>query len=111
MLLDVDDLLSSSFSFSFSLSGGVTVSHLHITLSSACSSLTTVISSFSPSINLLFGIPLGLLSGSFSLGILLQMYSISILFTCSNHLSLASLVLSGKGQMHFLCTSGEQPDV
>ena len=45
-------------------------------------------SSFISSINLLFGLPLDLLSGSSNLIILLLIYSLSLLCTCPNHLSL-----------------------
>ncbi|KAF7644357.1 hypothetical protein LDENG_00223490, partial [Lucifuga dentata] len=53
-------------------------------------------SSFTTSINLLFGLPLGLLPGSSNLSILLPICSLSLLCTCPNHLSLASLTLSPK---------------
>ncbi|MEQ2270734.1 hypothetical protein XENORESO_010643 [Xenotaenia resolanae] len=51
-------------------------------------------SSFNPSIDLLLGLPLDLLPGSSSLSIFLPMYSLSLPFTCPNHLSPASLALS-----------------
>ncbi|KAF7644146.1 hypothetical protein LDENG_00020260, partial [Lucifuga dentata] len=57
-------------------------------------------SSFTTSINLLFGLPLGLLPGSSNLSILLPICSLSLLCTCPNHLSLASLTLSPK---HLTC--------
>nr|XP_057943069.1 uncharacterized protein LOC131138282 isoform X1 [Doryrhamphus excisus] len=65
---------------------------LHPTLSSTSVSLTptTLMSSLTTSINVLFGLPLRLLPGS----ILLPIYSLSVLWTCPNHLSLASLTLS-----------------
>ena len=68
---------------------------LHLTPSSKSSSLTTnnFKSSFSPSINLLFGLSLDLLIGSSNLVILLPIYSLSLLWTCPNHLSLVSLSL------------------
>ncbi|XP_068170159.1 MTOR-associated protein MEAK7 isoform X1 [Antennarius striatus] len=71
---------------------------LHLTLSSASSYLTptTFKSSLTTSINLLFGLLLGLLPGSSKLSILLPIYSLSPLWTCPNHLSLASLTLSPK---------------
>ncbi|XP_068182162.1 mitogen-activated protein kinase kinase kinase kinase 4 isoform X5 [Antennarius striatus] len=74
------------------------INSIHLTLSSASSSLTpaTSMSSFITSINLLFGLPLGLLPGSSKLSILLPIYSLSLLWTCPNHLSLASLTLSPK---------------
>ncbi|MED6262236.1 hypothetical protein ATANTOWER_016510 [Ataeniobius toweri] len=65
----------------------------HLILSSASSSLTptTFRSSSTPSMNLLFGLPLGLLPSSLSF--LLQMYSLSLLCTFPNHFSLRSLSL------------------
>lgn len=53
-------------------------------------------SSFTKSMNLLFGLPLGLLSGSMNLNILLPTQSLSLLWTCPNHLNLASLAWSPK---------------
>ncbi|MEQ2225418.1 hypothetical protein ILYODFUR_017239 [Ilyodon furcidens] len=54
---------------------------LHLTLSPGSSlTPTTFMSSFTPSINLLFGLPLGLLPGRSSLSILLPMDSLSLLF-------------------------------
>ncbi|KAF7643361.1 hypothetical protein LDENG_00240730, partial [Lucifuga dentata] len=62
------------FSFRLSLQGSPQqIICLHLTLSSASSSLTPTnfMSSFTTSINLLFGLPLGLLPGSSNLSILL----------------------------------------
>ncbi|KAF7643833.1 hypothetical protein LDENG_00232430, partial [Lucifuga dentata] len=62
------------FSFGLSLQGSPQrIICLHLTLSSASSSLTPTnfMSSFTTSINLLFGLPLGLLPGSSNLSILL----------------------------------------
>ncbi|XP_054648940.1 uncharacterized protein LOC129190355 [Dunckerocampus dactyliophorus] len=90
---------SSSFPLGFSLQGSPQqINCLNLTLSSASSSLTptTFMSSFTTSINLFFGLPLGLLPGSSKLSILLPIYSLSLLWTCPNHLSLASLTLSPK---------------
>ncbi|KAF7662886.1 hypothetical protein LDENG_00223950, partial [Lucifuga dentata] len=61
------------FSFRLSLQGSPQrIICLHLTLSSASSSLTPTnfMSSFTTSINLLFGLPLGLLPGSSNLSIL-----------------------------------------
>ncbi|KAF7645082.1 hypothetical protein LDENG_00210390 [Lucifuga dentata] len=91
------------FSFQLSLQGSPQrIICLHLTLSSASSSLTPTnfMSSFTTSINLLFGLPLGLLPGSSNLSILLPICSLSLLCTCPNHLSLASLTLSPK---HLTC--------
>ncbi|KAF7663340.1 hypothetical protein LDENG_00211810, partial [Lucifuga dentata] len=91
------------FSFRLSLQGSPQrIICLHLTLSSASSSLTPTnfMSSFTTSINLLFGLPLGLLPGSSNLSILLPICSLSLLCTCPNHLSLASLTLSPK---HLTC--------
>ncbi|KAF7653156.1 hypothetical protein LDENG_00086470, partial [Lucifuga dentata] len=91
------------FSFWLSLQGSPQrIICLHLTLSSASSSLTPTnfMSSFTTSINLLFGLPLGLLPGSSNLSILLPICSLSLLCTCPNHLSLASLTLSPK---HLTC--------
>ncbi|KAF7648307.1 hypothetical protein LDENG_00159280, partial [Lucifuga dentata] len=90
------------FSFQLSLQGSPHLICLHLTLSSASSSLTPTnfMSSFTTSINLLFGLPLGLLPGSSNLSILLPICSLSLLCTCPNHLSLASLTLSPK---HLTC--------
>ncbi|KAF7648837.1 hypothetical protein LDENG_00151040, partial [Lucifuga dentata] len=60
------------FSFRLSLQGSPQrIICLHLTLSSASSSLTPTnfMSSFTTSINLLFGLPLGLLPGSSNLSI------------------------------------------
>ncbi|MED6255453.1 hypothetical protein ATANTOWER_010042 [Ataeniobius toweri] len=67
-----------------------------LTLTSSFSALmpTAFMSSFTSSINLLFGFPHCLPPSSSSLSILLVMYLLFLLFTCPNHLSLASLALS-----------------
>lgn len=83
--------LISSSSWGLSLQGSPQRnSGLHITLSSASSSLTpvTFMFSFTTSINLLFG----LLPGSLKLRILLPISSLFLLWTCLNNLSLATVL-------------------
>jgi len=94
-------IVSSSFPFGCSIQGSPQC--LHLSLSSVSSSLTPTnfISSFTTPINLLFGLPQGLLPGGSNLSILLPIYSLSIVCTCPNHLSLASLTVSTK---HLTCT-------
>ncbi|MEQ2181330.1 hypothetical protein GOODEAATRI_010473 [Goodea atripinnis] len=72
------------------------VIYLHQNKSAASSSLTptTFMPSFTTSIYLLLSLPLGLLSGSSSLNILLSRDSLSLFCTCLNHLSQVSLALS-----------------
>ncbi|KAF7704815.1 hypothetical protein HF521_021887, partial [Silurus meridionalis] len=71
---------------------------LHTPLSSTSASFkpTTCMSSFTTSINLLFGLCLFLLPGGSILSILLLIYPMSLLCTCPNHLNLSSLNLSPK---------------
>ena len=61
---------------------------LHLTPSLSLTP-TNFMSSFTTSINLLFGLPLGLLPDSSNLITHLPIYSLSRLCTCPNHLSLA----------------------
>ena len=69
---------------------------LQLLLSSASSSftLTSAMSSFTTSINLLFGLPRFLFPGNSIFSILLPIYPSSFLSTCPYHLSLASRVFS-----------------
>ena len=87
------------FSFWLSLHGSPhRMIWLHLTLSSASSSLTPTkfTSSFTSAINLLFGPALDLLPGSSNPIIFLQIYPLSLLCTCLNHHGLAALTFSPK---------------
>ena len=70
--------------------------NLQLLLSSASSSFTSTsaMSSFTTSINLLFGLPRFLFPGNSIFSILLPIYPSSFLSTCPYHLSLASRVFS-----------------
>ena len=70
--------------------------NLQLLLSSASSSFTSTsaMSSFTTSINLLFGLPRFLFPSNSILSILLPIYPSSFLSTCPYHLSLASRVFS-----------------
>ncbi|KAM8867112.1 uncharacterized protein ACB058_005233 [Synchiropus picturatus] len=78
---------SSSFPFGFSLQGWPQqIILLHLTLSSASSSLKppNLMSSFTTSINLLFGLPLHLLPGSSNLNIFLPIKNLSIFISATS---------------------------
>lgn len=64
-------------------------------------------SSFTTSKSLLFGLLLGLLPASSNVSIFLLMYSLSLIFTCPNRVSLSSLVLSPE-HLAFFCPSDAQ---
>ena len=70
--------------------------HLQLLLSSASSSVTSTsaMSSFTISINLIFGLPRFLFPGNSIISILLSIHPSSFLRTCPYHLSLASRVFS-----------------
>ena len=89
--------LNASRSVGFSRQGSThRIFYLHSALFSASSSVTstTVISSLTASIYLLSDLPRFQFSGRSNLSILIPIYPSSILRTCPNHLSLASLVFS-----------------
>ena len=85
----------SSSSFGFSHQGSPQrIFYLQLFLSSVSSSVTSTsaMSSFTTSVNLLFGLPCFLFPGNSILSILLPIYPSSFLRTCPYHLSLASHV-------------------
>ena len=87
----------SSSSFGFSHQGSPQRIFLHqLFLSTVSSSVTSTsaMSSFTTSINLLFGLPRFLFPGNSILSILLPIYPSSFLLRCPYHLSLASRVFS-----------------
>ena len=91
------DLPSSSSSFGFSHQGSPQrIFFLQFLLSTVSSSVTSTsaMSSFTTSINLLFGLPRFLFPGNSILSILLPIYPSSFLRRCPYHLSLASRVFS-----------------
>ena len=94
LLLD-DFIVTSSFGYSHQGSPQQ-IFHLQLFLSSAPSSVTSTsaMSSFTTSINILFGLPRFLFPGNSILSILLPIYPSSFLSTCPYHLSLASRVFS-----------------
>ena len=91
----------------FPFSGVATANHrFHFNLFFVSSTLTptTCMSSFTASINLLFGRPLGLLPGS-SVSSLLPMSPLSLLCTCPSHLNLASLAFSPSRYLLHHCST------
>ena len=90
-------MISSYSSFGFSHQGSPQrIFLLQLFLSSVSSSVTSTsaMSSFTTSINLLFGLPRFLFPGNSILSILLPIYPSSFLRRCPYHLSLASRVFS-----------------
>ena len=90
-------IYSSSSSFGFSHQGSPQrIFLLQLFLSTVSSSVTSTsaMSSFTTSINLLFGLPRFLFPGNSILSILLPIYPSSFLRRCPYHLSLASRVFS-----------------
>ena len=88
---------TKSSSFGFSHQGSPQrIFFLQLFLSTVSSSVTSTsaMSSFTTSINLLFGFPRFLFPGNSILSILLPIYPSSFLRRCPYHLSLASRVLS-----------------
>ena len=88
---------TSSSSFGFSYQGSPQrIFFLQFLLSTVSSSVTSTsaMSSFTTSINLLFGLPRFLFPGNSILSILLPIYPSSFLRRCPYHLSLASRVFS-----------------
>ena len=93
----IDNIATSSSSFGFSHQwSSQRIFLLQLCLSTVSSSITSTsaMSSFTTSINLLFGLPRFLFPGNSILSILLPIYPSSFLCRCPYHLSLVSRVFS-----------------